>query len=156
MKVSHKAILNEVCSHFKLTKPELFLNTRARAYSYPRHILFYLCRRYSPLTMTDIGDICKDYGKELPYDHATVRHGSVKIKNEMKFNKDMRTDVSDILDQIATKYDCKFSELNKKEMTETEILMSFEMNELKSRIDALENFIESLKGTDFIELKKVE
>ena len=97
---------------FKFTA-NLNEKTRRRYLVYTRAVYFKLCRKYTPLTLSEIG---KTVGK----DHATVLHG-IRLYDEQvvkyspfhkKVYKNIDNKISGKIDVENTIYQSKINELN--------------------------------------------
>jgi chromosomal replication initiator protein len=78
--------------YFNITISELISDKKKRAYSYPRHIAMYLCRKYTDLSYEEIG---RSFGKK---DHSTVIYAIGRIEKLKKEKKDVRDALKKIAD----------------------------------------------------------
>lgn len=60
-----------VCKQYSVSIKELQSRSRKRAFTFPRQVAMYLCRKHTDESLTDIG-------KEFNRDHSTVLH-SIKV-----------------------------------------------------------------------------
>lgn len=71
------AILELVCQHFQLSRPQIVGPSRARDITYARHIAMYLLRQYHQRPLAEIGHI---FGGR---DHSTVLNAYRRIQQEV-------------------------------------------------------------------------
>ncbi|MEG1847430.1 MAG: chromosomal replication initiator protein DnaA [Lachnospiraceae bacterium] len=76
-------IMEVVCEHFGISKEDLVSKKRNSEFVMPRQIVMYLCR---DLTDTSFIGIAKLLGKK---DHTTILHGSNKVMEDIKVNKEL-------------------------------------------------------------------
>ncbi|MCS7280398.1 MAG: chromosomal replication initiator protein DnaA [Desulfobacterota bacterium] len=88
--VSVETIIREVAKYFSIRPQDLLSKKRARSVLLPRQIALYLARKHTDHSLIDLGQ--KFGGK----DHATVIHAIKKIKQELDFNKELKTAVENI------------------------------------------------------------
>lgn len=79
----HEYIEHLVLDFFKKTKEDVISRSRARETTDCRHIIMFLCRRYTAKSLKDIGKI---YGR----DHTSVIHAERQVKKIMDKNKNYR------------------------------------------------------------------
>lgn len=91
------AIANAVANHYDIEIKDLFKDTRMRDIADKRSVFFYFAYKYSGVILKDIGRFCLLYGREAPYNHATVIHSFRKITELKEFNKKIAIDV-DVLE----------------------------------------------------------
>ena len=73
--------------------------TREQSYRQARQVLWWFCRTgdtYLPFSLSRIGQLTSLDEDEAPFDHATVLHGSRKIKDEVPSVFDLRQDIKNI------------------------------------------------------------
>ena len=81
--------------YFNISSSDLTSTKRKRAYSYPRQIAMYLCRKYTDLSFKDIGD---SFGHK---DHSTVIYAIRRIEKYKSQRKDIRDDLKNIENLIG-------------------------------------------------------
>ena len=67
MRYHEYEILNEVCLHFDVTPEELIEKDRRYYIKTARHMFFLICRKHTPLSFVQIGNVLKRH-------HASVIH----------------------------------------------------------------------------------
>ena len=87
-------ILDVVCDHFHISNNDIISTNRSNDVAYPRHIAFYLCKKFTNSTLKDIG------GKIGNRDHSTVKHGVDKIEKEYDNNVDTRNLIDTLVKKI--------------------------------------------------------
>lgn len=80
--------LKEICAlverRFGLQPGEIHTRSRAQRIARPRQVVFYLARRFTPLSLPDIGRrMSRD---DYPFDHTTVLYGVAKIEERRAAN----------------------------------------------------------------------
>ena len=103
-----KHIIDEVCRERELTKEKLLNKTRLRYIVESRQIAFYLARRYTTLSLQEIGNHFKK-------DHATVLFGVKNIKNLIQIDNEIKLTVKK-LDKIL--FDIKSYDVLKQKQRE--------------------------------------
>lgn len=79
-----KAICDTVCTYLQIPFPLLVTKSRKRELVRARYILMRMLRRYTALSLAEIGNRIKDQtDPEKGKDHTTVIHGLQAIQNEM-------------------------------------------------------------------------
>jgi len=76
--------------YFNISPATLVSNRRKRAYSYPRQLAMYLCRKYTDLSFKEIGD---SFGHK---DHSTVIYSVRRIEKQKAQKKDIQDDLKNI------------------------------------------------------------
>ena len=74
-----KAIQNFIGSQFNINIEELKSRTRKRSIAFPRQIAMYLTRKYTEISLADIGSL---YNR----DHSTVLHAIRVVTRDMSRN----------------------------------------------------------------------
>lgn len=87
------SIVNIVAEYYGITYADIFSNNRSRNIAYPRQICMYLGRKFTGLSLGDIGRLMGNR------DHSTILHGFNKV------TKDMNSDssVKNIIDLFIKK-----------------------------------------------------
>ncbi|AGO48524.1 DnaA protein [Cellulophaga phage phi18:3] len=101
--VSPDFILKLVCEYNEITPEVLFSNTRKRDLMYTRQKFFYLCYRFTNFHLKRIGHISLIYGRNTPYNHATVFHGYKKISDHCEIYKDLKEEIDFYIKEIKYK-----------------------------------------------------
>ncbi|MCX7857313.1 MAG: chromosomal replication initiator protein DnaA [Deltaproteobacteria bacterium] len=83
-------IIKEVAKYFSIKPQDILSKKRTRSVLVPRQIALYLARKHTDHSLIDLGQ--KFGGK----DHATVLHSIKKIKDELDFNRELKTAVDKI------------------------------------------------------------
>lgn len=76
--ITVETIIDIVAEHYNISTADILSGKRSRNISYPRQISMYLCRRYTSLSLDEIGE---RMGKR---DHSTIMHGINKIKKDLE------------------------------------------------------------------------
>lgn len=93
-RVTVEGIQRAVCEYFSITTEQLRGSNRAKRFSQPRHIAFFLCRE---LTDNSFPDIAQKFGGK---DHTSVIYAYRKIKKLMGENSQMDNVVNYLRRQI--------------------------------------------------------
>jgi chromosomal replication initiator protein len=83
-------IMATTAGYFNISMSDLVSNKKNRIYSYPRQLAMYLARKYTGLSLTDIGHAFSHK------DHSTVIHALRKIEKEKDEKKQVQGDLSKI------------------------------------------------------------
>lgn len=135
MRLPLDIVLKEVISYYGISKKELFRDCRVRGVVQRRQVFFYLASKHTRATLQGIGMLAKENGRKDPYDHATVRHGKINIENLLFCDKELKSEVSEIV-QILRK--SKYAEF-----TDMEMVFKSEIEDLGKRIELIEQKIAS-------------
>lgn len=76
--ITPEIIIDLVCKHFNISEKDILSRKRTADIVVPRHIIMYLCRKYTDASLNKIASLL---GKK---DHTTVLHGEKKIMEEME------------------------------------------------------------------------
>jgi len=77
-KITLDSIVNIVAEHFGITPRDILSSNRSKKIVFPRQICMYLGRKYTGLSLSDIGVVMGNR------DHSTVLHGFNKIESEVR------------------------------------------------------------------------
>lgn len=94
--ITPEKIIEAVCDHFKLTIGNIQGKCRWKEYVYARHIIFYLIRNNTKMTL-------KSAGALLYRDHTTVIHSIDTLNNLMYTEPDVRAEVELIEEKVRAK-----------------------------------------------------
>jgi len=83
-------IMTTTSGYFNISMSDLLSDKKKRAYSYPRQLAMYLARKYTDLSLKEIGDSFNHK------DHSTVIHALRKIEKEKDVHKNVQKDLSKI------------------------------------------------------------
>jgi chromosomal replication initiator protein len=89
-------IIETVCEHFKLNLKDLQGRSRVRERVFARHIIFYLLRKHTKMSLKSAGDL---FGR----DHTTVIHSIDTLNNLMYTEPDVRAEVELIEETVRAK-----------------------------------------------------
>ncbi len=92
--ISIQTIQNEVERYFGISHDELIGSKRQKAITIPRHIAIYLSRYLTEESLESIG---KRFGNR---DHTTVMHSVTKIEHDMKDNRSLYDQISQLTTRI--------------------------------------------------------
>ncbi len=73
-------ILNVVCIYYGLPKEKLLSVSRRNEIVLPRQVFYHFSRKYTALSLENIGELRKDLYGFKEHDHATILHADNKIK----------------------------------------------------------------------------
>lgn len=90
-------ILQIVCDYYQISASSLLSKDRFRRLVVPRHVYFYLMKKYTNMTLKNIGAYA---GKK---DHTTVIHGVNQVVDLMSVYRDLRYDVESLCHIVADK-----------------------------------------------------
>ncbi len=76
--VDFDLIVEVVTEHYNITPMEILSDNRSQNVSFPRQIIMYLCRKLTPLSLSDIGTLLNKK------DHTTILHGIKKIEDKLE------------------------------------------------------------------------
>jgi chromosomal replication initiator protein len=88
LKIGIEDIKSITAGYFNISLSELISNKKQRIYSYPRQLAMYLCRKYTGLTLKEIGD---SFGKK---DHSTVIYAVRSIEKDKDLKKQILDDLN--------------------------------------------------------------
>jgi chromosomal replication initiator protein len=94
--VTPERIIEAVCEHFKLSLKGLQGRSRVREFVYARHIIFYLLRKHTKMSLKSAGEL---FGR----DHTTVIHSVDTLNNLMYTEPDVRAEVELIEEKVKEK-----------------------------------------------------
>ena len=92
--VTPELIIQVVAEHFGITVEDIASEKRSNEIAYPRQIAMYLCRMMTDVPFKTIGSYM---GKR---DHSTVKHGVVKITEDLKTNESLQNTIEVIKKKI--------------------------------------------------------
>ncbi len=81
-------IKSVTAGYFNISVSELISNKKQRAFSYPRQMAMYLCRKYANLSFKEIGN---SFGSK---DHSTVIYAVRRIEKHKEQKKEIRNDLN--------------------------------------------------------------
>ncbi len=90
VEIGIKDIKSITSNYFNISITDLISNKKKKIYSYPRHLAMYLCRKYTNLSLQEIG---YQFGDR---DHSTVIYATKKIERSKMKDKEMRDDLTNI------------------------------------------------------------
>jgi chromosomal replication initiator protein len=90
LKIGIEDIKSITAGYFNISLSELISNKKKRIYSYPRQLAMYLCRKYTGLSLKEIGN---SFGNK---DHSTV----IYAIRSMEKNKDQKKQILDDMNII--------------------------------------------------------
>ncbi|NMB42859.1 MAG: chromosomal replication initiator protein DnaA [Clostridiales bacterium] len=85
--ITPELIMDLVSEHYGITTQEIVSSNKSRNIAFPRQICMYLCRRYTELSLADIGNVL---GKR---DHTTILHGVDKVENTIKEDASLKSTI---------------------------------------------------------------
>lgn len=94
--ITAEKIIETVCEHFSLTEKQVQGRDRFKEYVYARHIIFYLLRKNTKMTLKSAGEL-------LHRDHTTVIHSVETLNNLMYTEPDVRVEVYRIEEAVRAK-----------------------------------------------------
>jgi chromosomal replication initiator protein len=81
--VSIADIQQFVARHFKLTPQQLQSKSRSKGVSYPRQIAYYFCRKYTEVTLAEIG-------RSFNRNHSSVLRALSNLETALRINRGVR------------------------------------------------------------------
>jgi len=91
--VTVEEIMDIVADHYSITTADILSGKRSRNIAYPRQITMYLCRKYTTLSLDEIGELMGNR------DHSTIMHGISKIKSDLNKNDEALMEALVLLDK---------------------------------------------------------
>lgn len=92
--VTMESIIRIVADHYNITVDDLKSSKKSRDVSYPRQICMYLCDKMTDNSQQAIGAaLCRS-------DHTTVRHGKLKIENDLKTDEALKRTMDTLIKKI--------------------------------------------------------
>jgi len=85
--ITPSLIINVVAEHFGIKPEDIASKRRNSEFVQPRHIVMYLCREMTGLSLSTIAKALKKN------DHTTVMSGANKIRDEIEINEELRNKV---------------------------------------------------------------
>ena len=89
-----KDIQSITAGYFNISVSELISHKKKRIYSYPRQLAMYLCRKYTYLSLQEIGALFEDR------DHSTVIYAVKQIEEKRDKNKKILNDINNLINLI--------------------------------------------------------
>ena len=83
-----------VCEHYGVKLSSIASKKKSAECVIPRQIIMYLCREYTDATLNQIAALL---GKK---DHSTVMYGVDRIREDLKTNEDIRSNINIILKKL--------------------------------------------------------
>lgn len=100
-KYKHLEIIAKIIADKSDKTPEfIFLDTRVRQIADLRATFFYFAKRYSPLSLDDIGRFSVHMGRPKQHDHATVLYNIKKVKEIMSIDKEFNQYIGELENEI--------------------------------------------------------
>jgi chromosomal replication initiator protein len=94
--LDEKAIQSFISGQFNINVEELKSRTRKRSVSFPRQIAMYLTRKYTDISLADIGKL---YNR----DHSTVLHAIRVVTMDMSRNSSIKDQVSILCNKLQNR-----------------------------------------------------
>lgn len=95
MQITLNTLCQAVSEYFKLLPETIFKKSRKREIVDVRSIFFYLARVYTSSSFQEIADFPRLYGRAR--NHSTVIHSVNKITDLVQHDRELRTQVNDII-----------------------------------------------------------
>lgn len=92
--ISPEYIVSVVEDHFELPQNSIYSNSRERKYASPRHIVMFLCRRLTGMSLEAIGE------KLGNRDHSTVLHGCNKVEERIATDIQLKQTIDVLIKKI--------------------------------------------------------
>ena len=100
-------ICNFVSDWHNMGFDKIFANHRKRETIEARYLIFYLMRKYTKLSYSDIGEISNAFHINRKYNHATVLHAFNRVRDRVCVEKMYRYQVHMYCTQIETAFEKK-------------------------------------------------
>lgn len=88
-----------VCDTFFLTETEIKSKIRKHRIVTARQILMYLVRRFTKLSLKEIGVYCTPLDGGIAYDHTSVMHSYEKVMNYMEYDEIYKQDIDKLINK---------------------------------------------------------
>ena len=95
-KLKLKTISKILCNYYGISENDIFIKIRTREVVEKRQLFYYLARKFTLLTFSEIGA----YSRKLMMDHSTVLYSYTRIGDIIEFDKQFRREVGEIEDKI--------------------------------------------------------
>lgn len=92
--ITPRLIMDIVAEHYDITVDDILSKKKNKEIAHPRQICMYLCRKYTDVSLTNIG---KSLGNR---DHTTVMHGAEKISNAMANDEQLKNNINMIVRKL--------------------------------------------------------
>lgn len=86
----HQFILQTICDYYNVPEEKVRQRNRKREWVWCRHVFFYLCWKYTGLSLKQIANFLGGF------DHTTVIHGRDTVLDIMQYNEIKRSEVRHI------------------------------------------------------------
>lgn len=83
--ITPSSIIQVVCEQFDVREEDILSKKRNAEFVMPRHIVMYLCKKYTDMNLINIADLVKRT------DHSTVIHACKKMEDELATNKELKS-----------------------------------------------------------------
>ncbi len=93
-KIGVEKIIERVCSYYDITKEEITGKSKTKNLTLPRQVAMYIC---NVLTELNYGAIARNFGNR---DRTTVMHNVQKIKDDIKTDSILASDVETIIREV--------------------------------------------------------
>ena len=93
-KISVEKIIDKVCEYYEITKEEITGKSKIKNVTLPRQVAMYIC---NVLTELNYGAIARNFGNR---DRTTVMHNVEKIKDLIKTDAILSSDIETIIREI--------------------------------------------------------
>lgn len=95
-RMQFKPIMEIVCKVFDLTHQQLIGNAKAANYIMARFVLYYVARKYTPMTFEEIA---MRIGNR---DHSTIQHGVRRMETLLSMgDEEARVKIDSVVEQLA-------------------------------------------------------
>jgi chromosomal replication initiation ATPase DnaA len=88
-------IIELVATYFGVTVLDIFSHRRGSIVTFARHVVFYLCRHLTPLSLPQIARRIGDR------DHTTIMHGSHRIEKLIKTDEKLAADIATLKEMLT-------------------------------------------------------
>jgi hypothetical protein len=90
MKTSnHREITNIICEYFNIKKEDLFSKTRKREVVVIRQLNYYMIRKFTNLSLQEIGNQTTGAEYNFKQDHSTIIHSINTVSGLRRFDKEV-------------------------------------------------------------------
>lgn len=93
-KIGVEKIIEKVCHYYEITKEEITGKSKTKNLTLPRQVAMYIC---NVLTELNYGAIARNFGNR---DRTTVMHNVQKIKDEIKTDSILASDIETIIREV--------------------------------------------------------
>jgi chromosomal replication initiator protein len=92
--VDFEIIFSTVCDYYKMNYAYILSKSKKRSYMIPRHVICYLSRKHTQMTLMDIG------AKMGNRDHTTVLHSINTADDLLSYDTQLQFDIKELKQRL--------------------------------------------------------